>query len=87
MCLFFAAPMARSPGWVCSGGGAKQHCAEQPSPAPPHGQQSPFRACSAGGAKQTVSQTEWEPRPERDIDLNQEPSETRDSDSGGSPVG
>ncbi len=31
-------------------------------------------------ALKTVSQTHWEPRPELDIDLNQELSESRDSD-------
>ncbi len=36
---------------------------------------------------ETVSQTHWEPRPELDIDLNQELSESRYSDSGGKPVG
>ena len=29
----------------------------------------------------TVSQTQWEPRPELDIDLNQEPSKSMHSDS------
>ncbi len=37
--------------------------------------------------KRGVSQTPWEPSPKLDIDLNQEPSESRDSDSGGKPVG
>ena len=32
-------------------------------------------------------QIHWEPRPELDIDLHQEPSESRYSDSGGKPVG
>ncbi len=37
--------------------------------------------------RETVSQTHWEPRPELDIDLNQELFESRYSDSGGKPVG